>query len=131
MFVDKKMAPKFTVVNILVSLFFLSFKMAISGTLLHMEHLKQPVCHLCPPANFSSAAYTDLLHFGHLGISIGLKGIFFDFGVASPGFNCSLLYPFPSLPAPSELAYKHPIFRDESNVLSLAALRLRVLSRMG
>ena len=39
-------------------------------------HLKQALCHLWPPAIFSSAAYTDLVHLGHLGASeLALNGI--------------------------------------------------------
>ncbi len=42
----------------------------------HLQHLKQALCHLWPPAIFSSAAKTALLHFGHLAVSLGLNGIF-------------------------------------------------------
>lgn len=46
------------------------------STNLNSPHLKHILCHLCPPAIRSSAAYTDLSHFGHLGCSTGTKGIF-------------------------------------------------------
>jgi len=41
-----------------------------------LPHLKHVLCHFSPPAKRSSAAYTDLPHFGHLGLSGGLNGIF-------------------------------------------------------
>ena len=37
--------------------------------------MKQTLCHLYPPATFSSAAYTDRPHLGHLGESATLNGI--------------------------------------------------------
>lgn len=54
-----------------------------SSILPHIPHLKHPLCHLCPPATRSSAAYTDLPHLGHFGFSAGLKGILvvLDFGL--------------------------------------------------
>ena len=85
----------------LPSLFFLVLCITFSGTLLHMEHLKHPVCHLWPPASFSSAAYTDFPHFGHFGISIGLKGIFFDFSV-SLRLTSTAHYCIPPCPACTE-----------------------------
>lgn len=41
----------------------------------HLLHLKQVLWNLYPPATRSSAAYTDLLHLGHLGVSAATKGI--------------------------------------------------------
>ena len=45
----------------------------------HLPHLKQILCHLYPPAIFSSAAKTDLSHFGHFGACGALKGIISSF----------------------------------------------------
>lgn len=47
----------------------------------YLQHLKQILCHLYPPANFSSAAYTDLSQVGHFGTSAGLKGILILFWI--------------------------------------------------
>lgn len=41
----------------------------------NLLHLKQVLWNLYPPATRSSAAYTDLLHLGHLGVSTATKGI--------------------------------------------------------
>ena len=41
-----------------------------------LQHLKQILCHLQPPATFSSAAKTDRSHLGHFGASGALKGMF-------------------------------------------------------
>ena len=41
----------------------------------YLLHLKQTLCHLCPPASFSSAAYTDRSHLGHIGASGALNGM--------------------------------------------------------
>lgn len=41
----------------------------------NLLHLKQVLWNLYPPATRSSAAYTDLPHLGHLGVSTGVKGI--------------------------------------------------------
>ncbi|VEN36187.1 unnamed protein product, partial [Callosobruchus maculatus] len=46
-----------------------------SNILPHLPHLKHDLWNLYPPATRSSAAYTDLPHFGHFGLSAGLKGI--------------------------------------------------------
>ena len=48
---------------------------SVSYTRMFLQHLKQTLCHLNPPATFSSAAYTFLSHLGHLGASGALKGI--------------------------------------------------------
>ena len=45
----------------------------------YLPHLKQILCHLYPPAIFSSAAKTDLAHFGHCGACGALKGIISSF----------------------------------------------------
>ena len=37
-----------------------SLQVVLSSLLLQAEHLKHPLCHLKPPASFSSAAYTVL-----------------------------------------------------------------------
>lgn len=44
----------------------------------YLPHLKHPLWYLYPPATRSSAAYTDLVHFGHFGCEAGTKGILFD-----------------------------------------------------
>nr|CAI5841616.1 unnamed protein product [Callosobruchus analis] len=41
----------------------------------NLPHLKHDLWNLYPPATRSSAAYTDLPHLGHFGLSAGLKGI--------------------------------------------------------
>ena len=41
----------------------------------YLLHLKQTLCHLCPPASFSSAAYTARSHLGHFDTSGALNGI--------------------------------------------------------
>lgn len=46
---------------------------------MHLPHLKHVLWNLYPPATRSSAAYTDLPHFGHFGLSTGTKGILSDF----------------------------------------------------
>jgi len=56
-----------------------SVQLVESNILLHIPHLKHDLWNLYPPATRSSAAYTDLPHFGHFGFSAGTKGILYDF----------------------------------------------------